>query len=265
MPSFFEELTNFGKTVLSWLYLFLGISIFFFSFGLKRIEFRGYDLFFPFPSLDSLTNQFLREIQQRALPEGTTLIVTNPLAAFLAQIEVALFLGFMASLPLLLYKILDFIIPALYPRERRAIFGVLFPSLALFFGGSLFAYFFLIPRTFGTLYSYLAPTGAMPFFAFHDFVAMSLLFVAGVGVIFLLPVFMALLTYLGIVEKEFWKENWRYAFLFLLFFSAIITPDGSGITMVMLSAPLLGFYFCGYLAAKKLSRSKQTQADNKNI
>jgi sec-independent protein translocase protein TatC len=81
-----------------------------------------------------------------------------------------------------------------------------------------------------------------------------------VGIMFLLPVFMVFLSFLGIVKPCFWKNNWRYALLIFLIFSAIITPDGTGITMIMLSAPLAGLYFLGTIVTMKKSKIKNQNA-----
>ncbi len=53
------------------------------------------------------------------------------------------------------------------------------------------------------------------------------------------------LTFLGIIPSIFWREKWRYALLTFLLFSAIITPDGSGVSMMLLSLPLSGLYAVG--------------------
>jgi sec-independent protein translocase protein TatC len=62
---------------------------------------------------------------------------------------------------------------------------------------------------------------------------------------------MKFLSSLGLVDSDFWKKNWKYAFFIILVFSAIITPDGTGITMTMLTLPLIGLYSLGAMISKK--------------
>jgi len=249
--SFFKEFKEFIKSILSWVYLLLGFSFFFFAFGLKEIEILGKNLILPLPTLYSFSSQIFRKIQQDLLPNGVQLIVTNPLSAFLAQVLVSLLLAFIITSPFFLYKTMKYLLPALFEKEKKAIIRVLFPSFFLFFLGCLFAYFLLIPSTFKALYPFAVIIGAIPLFSVNEFISLvfGLMFVS--GIIFLLPVFMVLLNSLGIVSPDFWKNNWRYAFLIFLIFSAIITPDGTGITMVMLSAPLIGLYFTGALITRQ--------------
>ena len=75
----------------------------------------------------------------------------------------------------------------------------------------------------------------------------------GVGTMFLLPLFMILLSYLRIISAEFWINKWRFALIFFLVLCAIITPDGTAISMIILFVPLVGLYFVGCFFAKKCS------------
>ena len=93
--------------------------------------------------------------------------------------------------------------------------------------------------------------GAAPFFAIGEFVYSVLGLMLAVGIMFLLPIFMSILSWVGLIEAGFWKNNWKYAFLVFLIFSAIITPDGTGITMAILAIPLVGLYGIGIVASKK--------------
>ena len=257
--NFFNELLNelkeFIKSILSWIYLLFAFAFFFFLFGLKEVELFGRNLFLPLPTLHSFSAQFFGKIQTDLLPAGVQLIVTNPLSAFSAQIITSLLLGFVLTFPFFLYKTMRYLYPALLGKEKKIILRILTPSVILFFAGSLFAYFFLIPSTFRILYSYTAVIGAIPFFSVQEFITLVFGMVIVGGIISLLPVFMVLLSFSGVIEPDFWKNNWRYAFLIFLIFSAIITPDGTGITMAMLTAPLAGFYFLGIIITMRNGRN----------
>lgn len=248
---FFKEFREFIKTVLSWICLLVGFSFFFFLFGLKEVEIFGKKLFLPLPTLYSFSVQIFKKIQQDLLPTGVQLIVTNPLSAFLAQILISLSLAFILTLPFFLYRIMKYLGPALFEKEKKVIIKVLFPSALLFFAGCLFAYFLLIPSTFKVLYPYATVIGAIPFFSVNEFTTLVFGLMMAVGIMFLLPVFMVFLSRLGIVKADFWKNNWRYAIMIFLILSAVITPDGTGITMMLLAMPLTVLYFLGYFGARK--------------
>lgn len=253
MPGLFDELKALLKSILLWVYFFLGFLVFFFAFGPKKIQVLGNFLILPWPTINSFSVKLFKVFKQNLLPSEVQVIVINPLNAFLAQIVIALSLAFIVTFPLLLYRIIKFLTPALYEREKKAVFKVLVPATLLFIGGCVFTYFILIPPTFKILYLFARNLGATPFFTAYEFVTLTLMMLLAVGIMFQIPIFMVMLTRLGFVDPRFWKKNSKYIFTGFLVFSAIITPDGSGITMLMLFLPLVALYFLGYIFAGKKS------------
>jgi len=233
--NFFKELREFIKNIMVWLYFLLGFSFF----------------FFLIPAGHTLSVIIFEKIKHDLLPDEVQLIVTNPLSAFLAQVQVSLLMAFIATLPIFLYRMMKYFLPALFDKERKVVMWILSVSTFLFFIGCTFAYLFLIPITFKVLYPYATVIGAVPFFSVGEFISSVFSLMIAVGVMFLLPIFMALLNFLNIVGTDFWKSKWRYAFVLFLVFSAIITPDGTGITMVMLIVPLMILYGLGMIISRK--------------
>src|SRR3989338_5802001 len=196
-------------------------------------------VFFLLPFSNPLTVQIFNKIQSDLLPSGVHLIVTNPLSAFIAEIELSILLAFIILFPFFLYKIIKYLIPALLHHEKKIILQSVIPSSLLFFIGCLFSYYFLIPTTFKMLYPYALSIGATPFFSFEEFISSVFSLMIVTGVMFLLPIFILLLTFLWVVKPDFWLKHLQHAFLFFLIFTAIIAPDGTGITMVILFCPLM--------------------------
>lgn len=257
-----QEFTVFSKNILSWIYAFLIAFVCFFALGLKEVVFLGMNFVLPLPTFNSFSTIFFRRIQQDLLGEGVELIVVNPLNAFGAQIGISMFLAFVFTLPFLLYKLAAYVAPALYEHERKIIFRTLIPLMILFIAGCLFSYFVLIPATFKFLYFYATAVGATTFFAINEFVSLVLLLTTAIGLMFTFPIFMVLLSYVGIVDNNFWRRNWRYVGLSLLIFSAIITPDGSGATMIMLFFPLTTLYFFGLFGSQKIAKKGRNNRVN---
>jgi len=248
-----DELQQLGKKILVWLWLFIAAFSFFFAFGIKKVEIFNKIIPVPLPGIESISTLFFKKIQQDLLIKDLELITTNPLDAVWAQIGISLFLAFIITLPFLLYKIAIYFSPALFEKEKRAVLKALLPCIILFICGCVFAYFFIIPITFKILYSYVLAMGAKPFFAINQFISLVLILVLGTGLLFLLPIFMILLSRLKIVSPDTWKKNWRYAILLFLILAAIITPDGTGVTMILLALPLSVLYLMGCVGSKRLS------------
>lgn len=250
-----EELREFLKSILLWIYFFLGFTIFFFGFGLRQIEILKAKFFLPVPTNYSFAVQFFKYLQKDLLPPQVEIVVLNPLNAFLAQIMIALSLSLVLTLPILLYRIIKFISPGLYKKEKKAVSRIVIFSVILFIFGCFFSYFILTPYTFKILYSFASTLGVSPLFTAYEFISLTFILTIVVGIMFQIPIFMVLLSRLGFVSSDFWKNNCKYIFLGFLIFSAIITPDGTGITMLLLFFPLVGLYILGYRLTIKKKKS----------
>lgn len=238
-----EEVKIFLKNIMHWIYAWLFLSF----------------LFFIFPTENSISVQFFIKIQSDLLPTGVHLVVTNPMSAFVSQILFSLLLSFIITFPFFLYKIIKYLSPALFRHEKKLVFQSLLPSVFLFFTGCVFSYYFLIPATFKILYPYAMAINATPFFGVDEFISSVLGLMIVTGVMFLLPVFMILLSLAGFVSSIFWKSKWRHAMMFFLIFTAVITPDGTGVTMMILFLPLMGLYLLGCVLTRRVDKSKINQ------
>lgn len=243
--SFLQEANNLKGHLLSWALSFFGAIFILFSVGIEKTVMFGKELYVPIFSQHSFTVIFFQAIKRNLVPDGVTLIATSPLSVFLAQVKIAIVGGFMMTLPFLLYKLSCYIAPALYAKERRVVWVLLVPSMLLFISGAVFAYFVLIPPTFAILYSFNTTLGVMPFFAIDEFISWTLTAMFATGILFLLPVFMYLLSRMAIIPPSFWHEQWRVSLVVFLIIAAIITPDPSGITMILFVLPMLLLYGVG--------------------
>jgi len=210
LNTYLNEAKIFIKNLTEWILLLLIFTVFFFTFGLREVVVFGKLLLLPLPTLQSgatFAVELFNYMTTDLIPEGVTLIVTNPLTAFIAQVKIALLLSFAFTLPFLLYRLVRYFSPALYREEKKSVLKVVLPSGLLFIFGSLFAYLVLIPPTFSILYSYTETIGAAPLFTVNEFVSLVLALVIATGIMFLLPVFMALLSRFGLVSRYFWREN----------------------------------------------------------
>jgi sec-independent protein translocase protein TatC len=54
-----------------------------------------------------------------------------------------------------------------------------------------------------------------------------------------------------ILPPRFWRANFRYAALIMVIFGALITPDGSGVTMWLIAVPMLLLYLAGMLVVER--------------
>jgi sec-independent protein translocase protein TatC len=96
--------------------------------------------------------------------------------------------------------------------------------------------------------------GVETFLNINEFISFVLQFFLGFGIAFELPVVMYAISLTGIVDSKFWRNNFRYAAIILVIFGALITPDGSGITMWFMAVPMITIYLIGMLAIRRRER-----------
>ena len=241
----FIEIKDFFNSVLKWFIVLMVLSGFFFSFGLHAVTLWGKTILVPWLTTDSFTARFFDMIQRNVVPAGVRVIVTNPFDAFLLEIKISFFMAFVVAFPLLLWSVLRYLTPALKIKEKKALYKVVIPSSLLFIGGCLFAYYFVIPATVRIMYQYTIAISVQPFFDSNDLVSLVFMLMGVTGLMFLMPVVMVLASFFGIIKPDFWMKYWRHAVFAFIVVTAVITPDGSGITMVMLTIPLCLLYAAG--------------------
>lgn len=223
------------------------ITVFAMSFGIRSIELdSSIIIYFPYPDpFYNIAIQITKYMQESLLPPEVKLIQTAPGQAFFAQIYVSVLIGIIGSMPIIVKETLGFISPAIEKKAKIAIWNILLPTIFLFIIGIIFSYILVIPFVLDFLYSYGQAIGVETFLTIDNFISFVLQFFLGFGVIFELPMIMYAVALTGAVDAKFWRKNFRYAIIFFVIFGALITPDGSGITMWLVALPMLLLYYIG--------------------
>jgi sec-independent protein translocase protein TatC len=138
------------------------------------------------------------------------------------------------------------------------IIKIVLPVFLLFIFGAVFSYLLVIPFTLNFLYSYGESIGAETFLTVNDFITFVLQFILGFGIAFQLPIIMYLLSLSGLTDSKFWQKNFRYAIIIITIFGAVITPDGSGVTMWFVALPMIALYAVGIIAIRRKEANKIT-------
>jgi sec-independent protein translocase protein TatC len=223
-----------------------------FAFTIRQTEINGYPVYYLYPDpFHNVAALLLQKIQRDLLPEYVRVIVTTPWDALIALFYCSIFLGLTFGMPMIVYQFAKFVSPGLYPHEKKLIVRLSGPAAILFVAGTVFAYVLILPFTIDFLFKYAIAINLITFLTIDSFISFTLLFMTAFGIAFELPLIMILLTSLDVVEPTFWKENFTYAFAAMCIFGAVITPDGSGVTMFMVAGPMIALYAAGWLVASR--------------
>ena len=233
------------------------IFVFVISCHLNPIDIAGVQLYYP--TLDPVNNvaaQITNYMKNDLVPEGVQLIQTQPGQALFAQIYVAALVAIGIGMPVIIKEFVCFIKPGLKEREIKVTRSIALPALGLFIIGCIFSYFLIIPYMLEFLYSYGDASGLITFLNIMDFITFVLQYMLAFGLSFQLPMIMYTVSMSGLVDGKFWRKNIRYAILGMVIFGAIVTPDGSGITMWFIAIPMMALYLGGMLVIEHKKRKK---------
>jgi sec-independent protein translocase protein TatC len=228
------------------------ITIFAMTFDLRPIEVNGVTLLYPYPNpFHNISIRLTFYMQESLLPQNVSLIQTAPGQALFSQIYVSMLLGLTLAIPVIMRELSAFISPAISAKTKLGLVNIFLPSVALFIGGIAFSYLLVIPYVLDFLYQYGEALNAATFFTINNFLSFVLQFLLGFGIAFQLPIVMYGISLTNILPPRFWRANFRYAALIMVIFGALITPDGSGVTMWLIAVPMLLLYLAGMLVVER--------------
>jgi sec-independent protein translocase protein TatC len=220
-----------------------------------RILGRTIPFAYPWPNLFyNVTAQAFRALVQLELPSNVVLLNVGVGDSIMVQVEIGVLLTVILGMPWIVHEVGAFLVPALRRNEREMIRHIGLPATALFAVGTALGVFFITPLTFRLLFLYVAAMGLAPVLGVQQFVQFALLYSLAFGLVFELPVFVYSLTRLGVVRAATWRKHWRGAVIGSLVFGMLVTPDNSGITMLLIAAPMIALYFGGAWFASRWER-----------
>ncbi len=161
--------------------------------------------------------------------------------AFDLRMQIAIYVGIIISSPVWLYQVFAFIVPGLTSKEKRYTFGFFFSAVPLFLAGCA-AGFFVFPHIVELLAGF-APSDTASIFQAKYYVDFATKLVLAVGIAFVLPVFVVLLNFMGVLSARSILKGWRVAILLITIFCAIATPAADVSTMFLLAIPMVLLYF----------------------
>lgn len=198
----------------------------------------------------------IQRVRRDLLPPDVTLVSLSPSDGFVSRVWVSLLLAAVVTSPIFILRLAEFLAPALTPHERHVLTISVLPMLGLFAAGSVFAYLAIIPATIRFLYELTRDIGIGQLVSLPSFVGFVVGVMAVVGILFELPIAIVGATAVRLVPAAFWSRYSRHAIIASLILTAIITPDGTGVTMLVLALPLVALYFLGTFLAKRFSFQK---------
>jgi sec-independent protein translocase protein TatC len=161
--------------------------------------------------------------------------------AFDLKMQIAITVGLVISSPIWLWQIWAFFVPALTRRELKYAFGFFFAAVPLFLGGCA-AGWAVVPHIVELLTSFASAQDSALLQA-SDYFNFILKLVVAIGIAFVLPVFLVLLNFVGVLSARSILSSWRIAMIAIVLFTALATPSADVVSMFLLAIPMVALYF----------------------
>jgi sec-independent protein translocase protein TatC len=203
-------------------------------------------------SLRGVPSQLHRAISRLSVaPQGNKPVTLGVGEPFTATLGIALLFGLILALPLILYELYSFILPALRPEHQRIASPLILAVPVLFVVGVMFGYFVVLPAALRFFENFNSDQFNVLVQAsqYYHFAATILL---AMGLVFQVPVAILAATRAGIVTPRQLRANRRYAILACGAVAALL--PGDAITLLLETVPLYLLFESSVLLASIFDR-----------
>jgi sec-independent protein translocase protein TatC len=197
----------------------------------------------------------------KALPQSTprnvpiTIGVGEP---FTTTLTVCFYFAILFTLPVLLYELYAFVIPALSTTERKVAVPIMISAPILFVVGVVFTYLVVLPAAISFLQGYNsnyfnALVQAKPLYSFE------VLTMGAVGLAFQMPLALLALQRIGVINGSTLTRNWRYATVIIAVIAAAM-PGADPVTTGLETLPLVLLFLASIVMLKIADRRDAAKA-----
>lgn len=183
-------------------------------------------------------------------PFEDTLIFYSPAEALFASIKVSFLASIVASVPVILYQFWKLLEPALLKKEQRWAIPLFCLGMGCFVLGLVFCNLVILPLVIDFFVSFGMDRSISPELAVGTYVDFNVKFLLAFGFAFEIPLVLTLLARVGIIAPAMLIQYRKHAAMIALILSAVVTPDATLFTMLLMAVPLIILYEIGIVGAK---------------
>lgn len=177
----------------------------------------------------------------------------NPSEAFFTYLKVSFFAGFLLALPVVMYQLWAFIVPAMTNKERKAGIFLVPSSIILFFVGLIFSYYLVLPAGIKFFMGF-ATDNLQPMFSIGQYLSFVISFLLPFGFIFELPLFIFVMARLGIISSAFLSAKRKMVIFLSFVVGAVISPTPDVFSQTMVAVPMILLYEISILIVRYILR-----------
>lgn len=187
-----------------------------------------------------------------------SLFALGPLDGFTARLRVCAYGGLVLALPVVLWQIWRFVVPALNKKEKRYAVPFILSSVILFIVGCSIAYW-TIDKALEFLINF-SGSDITEAYRITDYIMLVVMMMLAFGIGFLSPVLLVFLQLVSAVSPRTLIKQWRFAIIGIFVIGAVITPSGDPVSLLALAVPLSVLYLVAVLIGWLLTRRRPVAA-----
>jgi sec-independent protein translocase protein TatC len=194
-------------------------------------------------------------------PLGLPLIMYSLPEAFLTSLRLALFIGIFLAAPFILNGLWGALSPLLsFAFPPRYSLLIVLSASALFYGGTFFCYFIVLPVGINFLVTY-GSENLQPMIGLAKYLTFCIGLIFAFGLIFELPLVMLILGRAGVIGHRGLAKNRRYALLINSVMAALLTPTPDAYTMLLMMIPMQVLYELSIWLVKIFGKKKAPEPE----
>jgi sec-independent protein translocase protein TatC len=190
--------------------------------------------------LTAWQNHLVLEIVNAPLPDGIEPITLGPAEAFYSTLTNSAYVALLISLPVILYQIYAFLLPAFSPTEKRVAVPLLLLVPVLFITGVVFCYFVVLTPAMDFLLNFNADEFNTQVRA-RDYYSFVTLLMLAMGLGFQIPVGVLVACKLRITTPEKLRRGRRFAIVGIVVLASLL-PTLDPLTLILEAIPLYALY-----------------------
>ena len=198
-------------------------------------------------------------------PFEDDLIFYAPAEALFASIKISFLAAIVVSMPMILYQFWKFIEPALLKKEQKWAVPLFFLGLGFFGLGLAFCNLIILPLVIDFFVSFGMDRAITPELAVGMYVDFNVKFLLAFGFAFEIPLVLSLLARVGLIQPAMLIQYRRHAAMVALILSAVVTPDATMFTMLLMAIPLIVLYEIGIWGAKMFGRPPKSETIDEGV
>jgi len=175
--------------------------------------------------------------------------------AFFSLLKLTLYASLFISVPVIFYHIWKAFAPLFRSRGLTSGSTVLITAILLFYLGAFFCFFITLPFGVQFLLGYQS-AHIKPMISAGKYVSFCTFFIFGFGLTFELPLILALLSTLRVVNAAFLTRNRKYAILLTAVTAAVVTPTPDVFNLTLMGGPLYILFEIGVILVKVIERKR---------